>query len=61
VIRLSPRVPPRNFCEYYAELDCILEDQLWKPSVVDGARGLYNWVPPLPTSLMRPDALRVGA
>jgi catechol 2,3-dioxygenase-like lactoylglutathione lyase family enzyme len=56
--------PAGNFSEYYADLDCILEDQLWKPSVVEGARGLYNWGPPPPPSFLRPDdlaALMTGA
>jgi catechol 2,3-dioxygenase-like lactoylglutathione lyase family enzyme len=56
--------PAGNFSEYYADLDCILDDQLWTPSVVDGARGLYNWGPPPPPSFIRPDdlaALMTGA
>jgi catechol 2,3-dioxygenase-like lactoylglutathione lyase family enzyme len=56
--------PVGNFSEYYADLDCVLEDQLWKPSVVEGARGLYNWGPPPPPSFIRPDdlaALMTGA
>ena len=56
--------PAGNFSEYFADLDCILDDQLWKPSVVEGARGLYNWGPPLPPSFIRPDdlaALMTGA
>ena len=56
--------PAGNFTEYYADLDCILDDQLWKPSVVEGARGLYNWGPPPPPSFIQPDdlaALMTGA
>jgi catechol 2,3-dioxygenase-like lactoylglutathione lyase family enzyme len=56
--------PAGNFSEYYADLDCILDDQLWKPSVVEGARGLYNWGPPPPPSFIQPDdlaALMTGA
>jgi catechol 2,3-dioxygenase-like lactoylglutathione lyase family enzyme len=49
--------PAGNFSEYYADLDCILEDQLWNPSVVEGARGLYNWGPPPPPSFIKPDDL----
>jgi catechol 2,3-dioxygenase-like lactoylglutathione lyase family enzyme len=49
--------PAGNFSEYFADLDCILDDQLWKPSVVEGARGLYNWGPPPPPSFIRPDDL----
>ena len=56
--------PAGNFSEYYADLDCILDDQLWQPSVVEGARGLYNWGPPPPPSFIQPDdlaALMTGA
>jgi catechol 2,3-dioxygenase-like lactoylglutathione lyase family enzyme len=56
--------PAGNFSEYYADLDCVLDDQLWEPSVVEGARGLYSWGPPLPPSFLRPDdlaALMTGA
>jgi catechol 2,3-dioxygenase-like lactoylglutathione lyase family enzyme len=56
--------PAGNFSEYYADLDCVLDDQLWKPSVVEGARGIYNWGPPPPPSFIEPDdlaALMTGA
>ncbi|MBC8090929.1 MAG: VOC family protein [Pseudonocardia sp.] len=56
--------PAGNFSEYYSDLDCIVDDALWKPSVVDGARGIYNWGPPLPPSFIDPEdlaALMTGA
>jgi catechol 2,3-dioxygenase-like lactoylglutathione lyase family enzyme len=49
--------PAGNFSEYYSDLDCIVDDQLWKPSVVEGARGLYNWGPPPSPSFLNPDDL----
>ena len=49
--------PAGNFSEYYSDLDCIVSDQLWKPSVVEGARGLYNWGPPPPPSFVHPEDL----
>ena len=49
--------PAGNFSEYYSDLDIILDDQLWKPSVVEGARGLYNWGPPPPPSFIHPEDL----
>jgi len=49
--------PAGNFSEYYSDLDCILDDQLWKPSVIEGMRGLYNWGPPPPPSFLQPDDL----
>ncbi|MEV0071640.1 VOC family protein [Amycolatopsis sp. NPDC050768] len=49
--------PAGNFSEYYSDLDCIVDDALWKPSVVDGTRGIYNWGPPLPPSFIKPEDL----
>jgi len=51
------RDPAGNFTEYYADLDCILDDQLWKPGVWDGANSLYSWGPPVPPSFLAPDDL----
>ncbi|HEY0573760.1 MAG TPA: VOC family protein [Pseudonocardia sp.] len=51
------RDPAGNFSEYYSDLDCIVSDALWRPSVVEGARGLYNWGPPPPPSFIQPDDL----
>jgi catechol 2,3-dioxygenase-like lactoylglutathione lyase family enzyme len=49
--------PAGNFTEYYADLDCILDDQLWKPGVFEGMQALYNWGPPVPASFLSPDDL----
>lgn len=49
--------PAGNFSEYYADMDCILDDQVWKPEVWEGAKGLYNWGPPPPPSFLAPDDL----
>ena len=49
--------PAGNFSEYYSDLDCIVEDALWKPEVVEGAKGLYNWGPPPPPSFLAPEDL----
>ena len=49
--------PAGNFSEYYADLDCIIDDQLWKPEVFDDIRALYNWGPPVPGSFLAPDDL----
>jgi catechol 2,3-dioxygenase-like lactoylglutathione lyase family enzyme len=49
--------PAGNFSEYYADLDCILDDQLWKPQVWEGMEGLYKWGPPPPPSFLAPDDL----
>lgn len=49
--------PAGNFTEYYSDLDCIVDDALWKPEVFDGARGLFNWGPPPPPSFLEPEDL----
>ena len=41
--------PAGNLSEYYSDLDCIVDDALWKPGVWEGLRGLYNWGPPPPS------------
>ncbi|OMQ23107.1 VOC family protein [Rhodococcus sp. D-1] len=60
------RDPSGNFCEYYSDLDCIVEDALWKPEVWDGTRpeSFMSWGPPMPPSFIEPEdlaALMVGA
>ncbi len=47
--------PAGNFSEYYSDLDCIIDDQLWQPGVFEGARSLYDWGPPLPPSFLLPE------
>ncbi|MBS2534992.1 VOC family protein [Catenulispora sp. NF23] len=49
--------PAGNFSEYYSDMDCIVEDQLWTPEDLEGARGLYAWGPPPPPSFLHPDDL----
>ncbi|WP_067823424.1 VOC family protein [Nocardia inohanensis] len=51
------RDPAGNFSEYYSDLDCVVEDALWKPEVVAGAKGLYSWGPPPPPSFLAPEDL----
>lgn len=56
--------PAGNFSEYYADTDCIVEDQLWKPESFEGVLGQYSWGQPPPPSFLRPDdlaALMTGA
>jgi catechol 2,3-dioxygenase-like lactoylglutathione lyase family enzyme len=56
--------PAGNFSEYYSDLDCIIDDALWEPGVLEGARGLFNWGPPPPPSFVMPEdvaAVMVGA
>ncbi|MYU09339.1 dioxygenase [Streptomyces sp. SID8361] len=49
--------PAGNFSEYYADMDCVVEDQLWTPETFQGAQGLFNWGPPPPASFLRPEDL----
>ncbi len=49
--------PAGNFSEYYSDMDCIIDDQLWTPEDLEGARGLFSWGPPPPPSFLHPDDL----
>ena len=50
------RDPAGTFSEYYSDMDCIVDDQLWQPGDFDRA-GLVSWGPPLPPSFMQPEDL----
>src|SRR5438128_12436308 len=49
--------PAGNFSEYYSDLDCIADDQLWTPETLQGDRGPLHWGPPPPPSFLAPDDL----
>jgi catechol 2,3-dioxygenase-like lactoylglutathione lyase family enzyme len=49
--------PSGTFSEYYSDMDCLPEDQVWTPETLQGARGLFNWGPPPPPSFLHPDDL----
>ncbi len=51
------RDPAGNFSEYYSDIDCIPDDQIWEPRVVAGAKSLYAWGPPPPPSFLAPEDL----
>lgn len=51
------RDPAGTFSEYYSDMDCIPEDELWTPEVMHGLQGLYAWGPPPPPSFLEPDDL----
>jgi catechol 2,3-dioxygenase-like lactoylglutathione lyase family enzyme len=56
--------PAGNFSEYYSDLDCIVDEAIWKPEVFNDMRALYNWGPPVPPSFIEPEdlaALMTGA
>ncbi|MET9956489.1 VOC family protein [Streptomyces sp. NPDC006339] len=56
--------PAGNFSEYFADMDCIVDDHLWTPRVWEDVRALYNWGPPVPPSFLHPEdlaALMTGA
>jgi len=50
--------PAGNFSKYYSDLDCIGDDARWQPGVWEGARSLWAWGPPPPSSFLAPDDLR---
>jgi catechol 2,3-dioxygenase-like lactoylglutathione lyase family enzyme len=47
--------PSGTFSEYYSDMDCIVDDSLWKSENVEGARGMFSWGPPPPSSFMDPE------
>jgi hypothetical protein len=49
--------PAGNFSEYFSDMDCIVDDQLWTPEDLEGAAGLFLWGPPPPPSFLHPDDL----
>ncbi|MFJ4771111.1 VOC family protein [Streptomyces uncialis] len=49
--------PAGTFSEYYSDLDCIVDDALWKPSEWEGAKALLAWGPPPPPSFLAPEDL----
>jgi catechol 2,3-dioxygenase-like lactoylglutathione lyase family enzyme len=49
--------PAGNFSEYYADMDCVIDDQLWDPGVWNDIRALYSWGPPVPEAFLAPDDL----
>ncbi|MFI0353207.1 VOC family protein [Actinomadura sp. 9N407] len=56
--------PAGNFSEYYSDLDCIVDEAVWKPEDFADMRILYSWGPPVPPSFIEPDdlaALMTGA
>lgn len=54
------RDPAGNFCEYYSDLDCIVEGVEWTPEVFEGSQGLYNWGPQPPGDWMLPEDIAAG-
>ena len=46
-----------DFAEYYSDMDCMSDDQLWTPEELEGARGLFAWGPPPPPSFLHPEDL----
>jgi catechol 2,3-dioxygenase-like lactoylglutathione lyase family enzyme len=49
--------PSGTFSEYYSDMDCVPEDQVWTPETFQGALGLFSWGPPPPPSFLHPDDL----
>jgi catechol 2,3-dioxygenase-like lactoylglutathione lyase family enzyme len=52
------RDPAGNFSEYYSDMDCINDDQLWTPGMWEPSlRALYAWGSDVPPSMLEPDDL----
>jgi catechol 2,3-dioxygenase-like lactoylglutathione lyase family enzyme len=51
------RDPSGTFSEYYSDMDCIVDDQLWESSVIPQAARATPWGPPVPPSMISPDDL----
>jgi catechol 2,3-dioxygenase-like lactoylglutathione lyase family enzyme len=49
--------PSGTFSEYFSDMDCIVDDSLWQPETVEGARGLFRWGPPPSPSFLHPEDL----
>lgn len=49
--------PAGTFSEYYSDMDCIVDDALWSPESIEGARGLFRWGPPPSPSFLEPEDL----
>lgn len=49
--------PAGNFSEYYSDMDCIVDDALWKNDEWTDSRALWSWGPPPPPSFLEPEDL----
>ena len=50
--------PAGNFTEYYSDMDCIVDDQLWKPGMFEAVpSSLFGWGPLPPPSFFLPEDL----
>jgi hypothetical protein len=38
-------------------MDAVIDDQLWTPETLEGAKGLFSWGPPPPPSFLAPEDL----
>ena len=45
--------PAGTFSEYYADMDQITDDDMWKPEMCEGKSGFYKWGP-VPENFMPP-------
>ncbi|WP_372405461.1 VOC family protein [Streptomyces luteireticuli] len=49
--------PAGNFTEYYSDMDCIIDDQLWEPEVFDVNESFFSWGQPPSPSWLAPEDL----
>jgi catechol 2,3-dioxygenase-like lactoylglutathione lyase family enzyme len=56
------RDPSGNFAEYYADLDQIVDDDVWVARTWTPDKSLYSWGPPVPEEFLQPrDLDRIAA
>jgi catechol 2,3-dioxygenase-like lactoylglutathione lyase family enzyme len=48
------RDPAGSFAEYHADLDVIVDDEVWRPQDWTGRDSLYRWGPPVPGEFLAP-------
>jgi catechol 2,3-dioxygenase-like lactoylglutathione lyase family enzyme len=52
------RDPAGHICEYYSDMDHILDDNLWNPAAIDVRNAATVWGPtPMPKAVLEPDDL----
>lgn len=51
------RDPSGNMTEYYSDMDEIVDDQMWEPTVFELHSAPRSWGPPAPPSFIEPDDL----
>jgi catechol 2,3-dioxygenase-like lactoylglutathione lyase family enzyme len=51
------RDPAGNMTEYYADMDEVIDDQIWDPGIWGADKEPNHWGPPMPPSMIEPEDL----